>query len=239
MWIAYQAVADLQRHMPVAQMVAGPCQQQRVAAACLGHRFCSRPDAHDQTVLAAQEITVPQNLAELSDALLDPLGISLVSEQDADAQGVNQAVFGAMQARFDGQAGAFAYLLFVLLYFPCVATIGAIVFQQAPPSAEAAIKALDVDWVIEARDGREALQLARNEHPDLIILDLMLPDLDGFEVLRRLRQDGVFPDCFTIQSWYKLPQEHLPEDGGHSFMHTARDSIRLIRQLFPQADPMR
>ena len=126
MWIAYQAVADLQRHMPVAKMVAGPCQQQRVAAACLGHRFCSRPDAHDQTVLAAQEITVPQNLAELSDALLDPLGISLVSEQDADAQGVNQAVFGAMQARFDGQAGAFAYLLFVLLYFPCVATIGAI-----------------------------------------------------------------------------------------------------------------
>jgi ferrous iron transport protein B len=31
-----------------------------------------------------------------------------------------------MQARFDGQVGAFAYLLFVLLYFPCVATIGAI-----------------------------------------------------------------------------------------------------------------
>ena len=57
--------------------------------------------------------------------------------------------------------------------------------------------------------------------------------------IRRLRKDGIFPDCFTIQSWYKLPEEHLPEDGGHSFMHTARDSIRLIRQLFPQADPMR
>ena len=70
--------------------------------------------------------TVPQNLAELSDALLDPLGISLVSEQDAAAHDVNKAVFGAMQARFDGQVGAFAYLLFVLLYFPCVATIGAI-----------------------------------------------------------------------------------------------------------------
>jgi ferrous iron transport protein B len=70
--------------------------------------------------------SVPQNLAELSDALLDPLGISLVSEHDAAAHDVNQAVFGAMQARFDGQVGAFAYLLFVLLYFPCVATIGAI-----------------------------------------------------------------------------------------------------------------
>jgi ferrous iron transport protein B len=31
-----------------------------------------------------------------------------------------------MASRFDGQAGAFAYLLFILLYFPCAATIGAI-----------------------------------------------------------------------------------------------------------------
>ena len=31
-----------------------------------------------------------------------------------------------MQARFDGQVGAFAYLLFILLYFPCVATMGVI-----------------------------------------------------------------------------------------------------------------
>lgn len=70
--------------------------------------------------------TVPANLAALSDALLDPLGLSVVEEHDAAAHGVNDAVFGAMHARFDGQAGAFAYLLFVLLYFPCVATIGVI-----------------------------------------------------------------------------------------------------------------
>jgi len=57
--------------------------------------------------------------------------------------------------------------------------------------------------------------------------------------IRRLRRDGVFPDCFTIQSWYKLPAKHLPEEGGHSFMHTARDSIRLIRDLFPQPDPVK
>jgi hypothetical protein len=55
------------------------------------------------------------------------------------------------------------------------------------------------------------------------------------DYIRRLRKDGIFPDCFTIQSWYKLPEEHLPEDGGYSFMHTARDSIRLIRRLFPRA----
>jgi hypothetical protein len=55
--------------------------------------------------------------------------------------------------------------------------------------------------------------------------------------IRRLRRDGVFPDCFTIQSWYKLPDQHLPEEDGYSFMHTARDAIRLIRELYPQAAP--
>lgn len=54
--------------------------------------------------------------------------------------------------------------------------------------------------------------------------------------IRRLRQDGIFPDCFTIQSWYKLPAEHLPEQGEYSFMHTARDAVRLIRQLYPRSD---
>lgn len=41
-------------------------------------------------------------------------------------------MFGAMAARFDGQAGAFAYLLFILLYSPCVATIGAIRRESGP-----------------------------------------------------------------------------------------------------------
>ena len=47
-------------------------------------------------------------------------------EAAATAQEVDNATFGAMVKRFDGQAGAFAYLLFILLYFTCVATIGAI-----------------------------------------------------------------------------------------------------------------
>jgi two-component system alkaline phosphatase synthesis response regulator PhoP len=41
-----------------------------------------------------------------------------------------------------------------------------------------------------AADGRAGLQQARALEPDLIILDLMLPELDGYQVLRRLREDG-------------------------------------------------
>lgn len=41
--------------------------------------------------------------------------------------------------------------------------------------------------VIEAADGRAALDLAATRKPDMVLLDLMLPDMDGIEVLKRLR----------------------------------------------------
>jgi len=47
--------------------------------------------------------------------------------------------------------------------------------------------------VLFARDGQEALDMARREHPDLIVLDLMLPEVDGLEVCRRLRRDRDVP----------------------------------------------
>lgn len=43
--------------------------------------------------------------------------------------------------------------------------------------------------VISTRDGESALELARKEHPDLIILDLMLPGIDGLEVCKTLKND--------------------------------------------------
>ena len=41
-----------------------------------------------------------------------------------------------------------------------------------------------------ARTGRDALRVASSFSPDLVVLDVMLPDLDGYEVCRRLRRDG-------------------------------------------------
>ncbi|MCW2881988.1 MAG: response regulator receiver [Sphaerisporangium sp.] len=44
--------------------------------------------------------------------------------------------------------------------------------------------------VVSASRGYEALELARSGAPDLVVLDVMLPDLDGFELCRRLRAEG-------------------------------------------------
>lgn len=47
--------------------------------------------------------------------------------------------------------------------------------------------------VLTAGTGEAALELAGREHPDLVILDVMLPDLDGLEVTRRLRRETPVP----------------------------------------------
>jgi PleD family two-component response regulator len=44
---------------------------------------------------------------------------------------------------------------------------------------------------LRARDGEEALRLAAREAPDLIILDILMPKVDGYEVVRRLKNDPV------------------------------------------------
>ena len=53
------------------------------------------------------------------------------------------------------------------------------------------------------------------------------------EYVRHLRRDGIFPDLFIVQSWYKDPSKHLPETEKHTFMNTAKDAITLIRKLYP------
>ena len=45
--------------------------------------------------------------------------------------------------------------------------------------------------VTTAADGEEALAALDHEHVDLIVLDVMLPDMDGFTVTRRLRDAGI------------------------------------------------
>jgi hypothetical protein len=82
--------------------------------------------------IAAAFATVPPNLVDAARSIVDPLGLGIIGEGGndltaaADAQGIDGATLGAVQQLFNGGVGAYAYLLFVLLYIPCVAATAAI-----------------------------------------------------------------------------------------------------------------
>ncbi len=80
--------------------------------------------------LGAALMTIPDNFKALWHNIMDPLGLEGLNEAQnaeaaAESQGIETSTLRKMVEHFDGTLGAYAYLLFVLLYFPCVATFGA------------------------------------------------------------------------------------------------------------------
>ncbi|MBI2786958.1 MAG: Fe(2+) transporter permease subunit FeoB [Legionella longbeachae] len=74
--------------------------------------------------IKAAFLSIPRNLSQLGSAFINPV---LASAADSP---ISQSAYGVMVQRFDGQIGAYAYLLFVLLYIPCVSTM-AVIRQEA------------------------------------------------------------------------------------------------------------
>lgn len=66
-----------------------------------------------------------------------------------------------------------------------------LVVEDDQDNREMVVKALNFHGyqVIEAVDGEEVIEKARAENPDLILLDIYLPKMDGYEVARRLKGD--------------------------------------------------
>ncbi len=67
--------------------------------------------------------------------------------------------------------------------------------------------------VVAAYDGREALRLARAKDPALIVLDLMLPEIDGYEVMRLLRADSDVP-VLMLTARSSLPERIIGLEKG-------------------------
>ncbi len=83
-------------------------------------------DLSDKLVAALQ--TVPDNLSDALGSWTDPLGMDVDikdTQAIAEDQGVSHGIFSAIRQSFDGTLGAFSYLLFILLYSPCVSALGA------------------------------------------------------------------------------------------------------------------
>jgi CheY-like chemotaxis protein len=89
--------------------------------------------------------------------------------------------------------------------------------------------------VIEAPSGEEALRLAAEQHPTLVLLDVNLPDVSGTEVCRRLKGDPATADIRVIQitgAWLseQARREGLAS-GADAYLTEPVDEVTLLRHV--------
>jgi DNA-binding response OmpR family regulator len=94
--------------------------------------------------------------------------------------------------------------------------------------------------VVSAGDGREALARFREARPDLVVLDLMLPELDGLEVCRRLRRDSNVPVIMLTARAEEVDELVGLELGADDYVtkpFSPRALLARIRSVLRRANP--
>jgi signal transduction histidine kinase/CheY-like chemotaxis protein len=99
--------------------------------------------------------------------------------------------------------------------------------------------------VLRARDGQEAINLLREYHPDVILLDLVMPNMDGFQILKAKSEDSSLSDIPVIVTSAQDPTGHpVVSDtltvtcrGGLS-IHRLLTCIKTISEAFSTLGPM-
>jgi two-component system phosphate regulon response regulator PhoB len=95
--------------------------------------------------------------------------------------------------------------------------------------------------VIEANDGREAIEIAEREKPDVILLDVMMPHVDGYEVCRRLRANPDFSKTPMLLLSAKGQNYEIGEGlsaGATDYLvkpFAPRDLAAKVKQLFGES----
>ena len=100
---------------------------------------------------------------------------------------------------------------------------------------------------VEAYDGPTGLKLALEENPDLILLDLMLPGMDGFDVCRQIRQAGQATPILMLTARSELEDRIEGLNAGADYYLTKPFNIRellacinaLLRRQGDQVDELR
>jgi CheY-like chemotaxis protein len=100
--------------------------------------------------------------------------------------------------------------------------------------------------VIAVGDGREGLLRARDNRPDLILLDMMLPTLEGTEVLRQLKRDPITKDIpvIVLSSLSQKNEEKLKTAGAvayfeKSLLNLNKDGSSLVQAVQNVVDELR
>ena len=117
-----------------------------------------------------------------------------------------------------------------------------LVVDDEPILRETLAEALAADGfrVVTAADGREALARFREERPDLVVLDLMLPELSGIEVCRIIRQESGVPVLMLTAKSSELDKVLGLELGADDYVtkpFSLRELTARIRALLRRTEP--
>ena len=88
--------------------------------------------------------------------------------------------------------------------------------------------------ILEARDGNEAVRLAKTERPDLVLLDLMMPGKSGLAVLQELRADATFAETPVIMVTARSggsERTAAAQAGASSFLAKPFSPIQLLETV--------
>jgi DNA-binding response OmpR family regulator len=116
-----------------------------------------------------------------------------------------------------------------------------LVVDDEPTLREALVDALEADGfrVVAAADGREALARFRAERPDLVLLDLMLPELSGIEVCRIIRAESGVPIVMLTAKDSEVDKVVGLELGADDYVtkpFSLRELSARIRALFRRSE---
>jgi DNA-binding response OmpR family regulator len=88
--------------------------------------------------------------------------------------------------------------------------------------------------ILEASDGEEALALARKYHPELVLLDVMMPGLTGFQVCRALKDDPATASATVVMLTAKAQDSDRAEGlaaGADDYFTKPFSPIALLRKI--------
>jgi len=108
-----------------------------------------------------------------------------------------------------------------------------LIVDDEPDIVETIKFSLELEGIecLEAYDGEEALSKAKKEHPDLILLDIMLPKMNGYKVARLLKFDETFKNTPIIMLTAKTQEKDISlgnETGANEYVKKPFDMDMLV-----------
>lgn len=110
-----------------------------------------------------------------------------------------------------------------------------LVVDDEPAIVLAVKDTLEINYdVITAKNGKEAIKMIEKHNPDLVVMDIMMPDIDGFEAIKQIRGQGKLlttPVIFLSAKTGIADIEHGLELGGFDYITKPFSPSKLLKKV--------